>query len=174
MKASSILFLVMLLSISSSSSSFSFQLLKRSSSIYRMASSPSLASSSILWASTRIAAPLEAAPPEKMIKLHTIPQNELEEILKSWGHPKYRAKQIITWVRQGVTDISEMKNLPKALRADLEKFASIGSLSLDCELISKDGTKKRAYRLADGQLIESVLMPYRDGRYTACISSQAG
>ena len=111
----------------------------------------------------------------KMINLHTIPQNELEEILQSWGHPKYRAKQIWNWVRvQGISDISEMNNLPKKLRADLEKYATIGSLNLDCELISKDGTKKRAYRLADGQLIESVLMPYSDGRYTACISSQAG
>lgn len=111
----------------------------------------------------------------KIINLHTIPQNELEEILVSWGHQKFRAKQIWNWVRvQGVTDISEMNNLPKKLRADLEKYASVGSLNLDVELISKDGTKKRAYRLADGQLIESVLMPYTDGRYTACISSQAG
>lgn len=40
--------------------------------------------------------------------------------------------------------------------------------------VSKDGTKKLAYRLSDGQVIESVLMPYSDGRRTACISSQAG
>lgn len=40
--------------------------------------------------------------------------------------------------------------------------------------VSKDGTKKVAYRLEDGQMIESVLMPYSDGRRTACISSQAG
>ena len=38
--------------------------------------------------------------------------------------------------------------------------------------VSKDGTIKRAYRLHDGQVIESVLMPYADGRRTACISSQ--
>lgn len=67
-----------------------------------------------------------------------------------------------------------MNNLPKTLRRDLEQFAAVGSLTLNTELISKDGTKKRAYQLADGQLIESVLMPYSDGRYTACISSQAG
>jgi 23S rRNA (adenine2503-C2)-methyltransferase len=67
-----------------------------------------------------------------------------------------------------------MNNLPKTLRTDLERFASVGSLHLDTELVSKDGTIKRAYQLADGQLIESVLMPYSDGRYTACISSQAG
>lgn len=110
-----------------------------------------------------------------MIHLQTIPVEDLEEILQSWGHPKYRAKQIWNWVRvQGVTNIDDMKNLPKKLRTQLAEHASVGSLELDCELISKDGTKKRAYRLQDGQLIESVLMPYEDGRFTACISSQAG
>jgi 23S rRNA (adenine2503-C2)-methyltransferase len=47
-------------------------------------------------------------------------------------------------------------------------------LTLAEEQISSDGTIKRAYMCADGQVIESVLMPYSDGRYTACISSQAG
>ena len=51
---------------------------------------------------------------------------------------------------------------------------SIGSLSVAIEQVSKDGTRKRAYVLDDGQLVESVLMPYNDGRRTACISSQAG
>eukprot|EP00526_Cylindrotheca_closterium_P005883 CAMPEP_0113620898 /NCGR_PEP_ID=MMETSP0017_2-20120614/10660_1 /TAXON_ID=2856 /ORGANISM="Cylindrotheca closterium" /LENGTH=566 /DNA_ID=CAMNT_0000530593 /DNA_START=192 /DNA_END=1892 /DNA_ORIENTATION=- /assembly_acc=CAM_ASM_000147 len=112
---------------------------------------------------------------EKIINLHTIPLEELEEVIVSLGHPKYRAKQVYNWVRvQGVTDVSQMNNIPKKLKADLERFAAVGSLTLDMEQISKDGTKKRAYRLEDGQLIESVLMPYTDGRYTACISSQAG
>ena len=47
-------------------------------------------------------------------------------------------------------------------------------LRVTCPKVSRDGTVKRAYQLEDGQLIESVLMPYRDGRQTACISSQAG
>ncbi|KAL3933590.1 MAG: hypothetical protein SGBAC_010331 [Bacillariaceae sp.] len=112
---------------------------------------------------------------EKIINLHTIPLPELEEVVVSLGHPKYRAKQVYNWVRvQGVTDVSQMNNIPNKLKADLERFAAVGSLTLDMEQISKDGTKKRAYRLEDGQLIESVLMPYTDGRYTACISSQAG
>jgi len=67
-----------------------------------------------------------------------------------------------------------MVNIPKKLRHNLKENATIGSLELEVELVSKDGTKKRAYRLWDGQLIESVLMPYDDGRNTACISSQAG
>ena len=67
-----------------------------------------------------------------------------------------------------------MKNLPLDLRQKLKNFYTVGSLSIITEQISKDGTRKRAYALHDGQLIESVLMPYDDGRQTACISSQAG
>ena len=111
---------------------------------------------------------------EKMINLHTIRKEDLEQVFESWGYPKYRADQVWKWVRQGVTNVEEMTNLPKELRASLQEFATVGSLTLDTELISKDGTIKRAYRLWDDQLIESVLMPYEDGRYTACISSQAG
>lgn len=111
---------------------------------------------------------------QKPINLHTIPKEELEQVLLSWGFPKYRANQVITWVRQGVTDVTKMTNIPLKLRETLLEFATVGSLTLELEEVSKDGTKKRAYRLHDGQLIESVLMPYDDGRYTACISSQAG
>ena len=111
----------------------------------------------------------------KVINLHTIPKDELEQIVVQWGHAKYRAQQIMTWVReQGVQEISEMTNLPKMLRQQLEQHATLQALQLDGELVSKDGTRKRIYRLWDGQIIESVLMPYEDGRYTACISSQAG
>ena len=67
-----------------------------------------------------------------------------------------------------------MVDLPQKLRALLKEKATIGSLRLEIEQISQDGTRKRAYKLHDGQMIESVLMPYEDGRRTACISSQAG
>ena len=111
----------------------------------------------------------------KVVNLLTIEKSELEQIVESMGYPKYRAGQIWNWVRvQGVTDLDEMTNIPKKMRDDLSRFSREGSLTLDTELVSKDGTRKRAYRLHDGQLIESVLMPYEDGRYTACISSQAG
>jgi 23S rRNA (adenine2503-C2)-methyltransferase len=113
-------------------------------------------------------------PPLK-VNLLTIHQEELETLLITWNQPKYRAKQILEWVRnKGITSYDEMNNIPKALRTLLEQHTTIGSLFLDVEAISKDGTRKRAYRLHDGQLIESVLMPYQDGRNTACISSQAG
>jgi 23S rRNA (adenine2503-C2)-methyltransferase len=110
----------------------------------------------------------------QILNLLTIEKEELEHHIQAWGYPKYRADQVWKWVRTGVTSVEDMGNLPKKLRLDLEKYTKKGSLELDTEEVSKDGTRKRAYRLHDGQLIESVLMPYRDGRYTACISSQAG
>lgn len=67
-----------------------------------------------------------------------------------------------------------MIDIPKALRDKLSEEYVFGTMSVAQELRSQDGTIKRAYRLHDGQLIESVLMPYLDGRYTACVSSQAG
>ena len=70
--------------------------------------------------------------------------------------------------------MDQMSNIPKALKAQLQEFAKPSALKTVLELKSKDGTIKRAYECVDGQVIESVLMPYEDGRYTACISSQAG
>eukprot|EP00547_Thalassionema_nitzschioides_P006675 CAMPEP_0194218508 /NCGR_PEP_ID=MMETSP0156-20130528/23937_1 /TAXON_ID=33649 /ORGANISM="Thalassionema nitzschioides, Strain L26-B" /LENGTH=564 /DNA_ID=CAMNT_0038947897 /DNA_START=160 /DNA_END=1854 /DNA_ORIENTATION=+ len=112
---------------------------------------------------------------QQVLNLLTIDKEELEQHIVAWGHPKYRAKQVWTWIHnQGVTSPKDMQNLPKELQNDLDRYTKAGSLELATELVSKDGTRKRAYRLFDGQLIESVLMPYEDGRYTACISSQAG
>lgn len=109
------------------------------------------------------------------VNLLTILPSELETLLDSWGYPKYRASQILQWVHaKGVDNFDHMLNIPKDLRHVLSERTTIGSLHLQVERISKDGTRKRAYRLFDGQLIESVLMPYEDGRNTACISSQAG
>lgn len=109
------------------------------------------------------------------VNLMTMPLPEMEELVEIWGFPKFRAKQIQGWIREkGVSDFDDMNNLPKKLRQTLSEHARLGSLELAVQADSKDGTIKRAYRLHDGQLIESVLMPYDDGRNTACISSQAG
>ncbi len=97
------------------------------------------------------------------------------DLLKSWGYPPFRFKQIQNWLfHKGVQNFGEMLDLPIELREKLIKSFSIGNLKTVSEQISKDGTVKRAYALHDNQIIESVLMPYEDGRRTACISSQAG
>lgn len=106
---------------------------------------------------------------------YAVPESELKEIMKSWGQPSFRVGQVRSWVyEKGVDNFSNMLDLPVALRTKLSENFIMGDLTMASEQISKDGTTKRAYALHDGQLIESVLMPYEDGRRTACISSQAG
>ncbi|KAL7487544.1 hypothetical protein ACHAW6_015934 [Cyclotella cf. meneghiniana] len=109
------------------------------------------------------------------INLLTLPLSELETLLQSWNYPPFRARQIHNWIfHRGIHTIDQMTDLPLPLRTALRLRTTLGSLRLHLQQTSSDGTIKRAYRLHDGQIIESVLMPYRDGRRTACISSQAG
>lgn len=110
-----------------------------------------------------------------MTNLYTLSADELARLMSSWGQPRFRAKQLWGWMyERGATSFDDMSNLPRALRERLSAEASLGVLSVAEEQVSRDGTVKRLYRLHDGQLIESVLMPYNDQRRTACISSQAG
>mmetsp|Transcript_9848 Transcript_9848/g.28932 ORF Transcript_9848/g.28932 Transcript_9848/m.28932 type:complete len:441 (-) Transcript_9848:43-1365(-) len=103
-------------------------------------------------------------------------EEELAGLIKELGQPKFRAKQIREWVyEKGEVDYGNMSNLPAKLQVALaERLPSASGLEVAVQQESKDGTIKRALRLPDGQLIEAVLMPYDDGRRTACISSQAG
>ena len=110
-----------------------------------------------------------------MVNIYELSDVELTAQLIELGQPKFRAKQVVQWIyEKGVHDFEQMTNLPKALRETLSAQFCFGTLRIDMEQVSKDGTCKRLYRLSDNKLIESVLMPYRDGRRTACISSQAG
>lgn len=99
---------------------------------------------------------------------------DLEELLKDMGQQKFRAKQIFRWLGRGVPGIDDMTDLSLALREELKQKAEVGSLSIARKLVSKiDGTIKYLFQLADGNVIESVLMEYKHG-YTVCISSQVG
>ena len=119
-----------------------------------------------------VAAPVAAPVPMK-VNLLWLDEAELQALLKEWKQPKFRAKQIQDWIfEKGVTDFEQMSNLPAALRALLAEHATVGSMDVAQELVSRDGTRKRLWKLHDDRLIESVLMPYRDNRRTACISSQ--
>jgi 23S rRNA (adenine2503-C2)-methyltransferase len=109
------------------------------------------------------------------INLYTLSKPELTDLIIAWGFPKFRAGQVWDWLYTSfITDITLMTNLPAPLRERLIAEATIGTLTLTAEQSSRDGTTKRLYHLPDGQLIESVLMPYDDDRRTACISTQAG
>ena len=110
-----------------------------------------------------------------MQNIYALSQETLESTLKSWGFPRFRSAQVWGWLYdKRVDSFQNMKNIPQKLRAALEDNFCLGTAKIDIEQKSDDGTIKRLYRLPDGALIEAVLMPYRDGRRTACISSQVG
>ena len=100
---------------------------------------------------------------------------ELEEFLISLGEKKFRAKQIYEWMHiHHVTSFDEMTNLSKNLRETLKEKADLIVLEEELVQISKiDGTRKYLFALADGNMIESVLMKYKHGN-SVCVSSQVG
>jgi 23S rRNA (adenine2503-C2)-methyltransferase len=100
------------------------------------------------------------------------------ELLAAWvaerGLPAYRAGQILRRLWQApVSAWAEATELPLALRAELDAAFPLARLTAEVEQLSADGTRKFLWRLADGEAIESVLIP-SGGRRTLCISSQAG
>lgn len=100
----------------------------------------------------------------------------LQDTLIGMGEPKFRAKQIHEWLwKKGVGSFDEMTNLSKQLRQNLAEHFNINAIQVDKIQKSLDGTIKSRFRLHDGHLIESVLIPVpADRRYTVCVSSQVG
>lgn len=95
---------------------------------------------------------------------------------ESKGEKKFRAKQVHEWLwKKSARSFDEMTNLSKAFREKLKEHFAIRSIALDTVQQSSDGTIKSRFRLHDGHLIESVLIPVpADDRYTVCVSSQVG
>jgi len=108
--------------------------------------------------------------------------SELEEKLREFAEPPYRAKQIMDWLYKKRADtFEEMSDLPRALRAQIAQSFSVGKLDVVRVLGSRDTTRKFLFRLGDGNLIESVLIPaspalygQKSDRRTACVSTQVG
>jgi 23S rRNA (adenine2503-C2)-methyltransferase len=88
--------------------------------------------------------------------------------------PPYRTRQVWEWAARGAASYAEMTNLPAPLRAELAERVPFSSLELAHEARSKDGTVKALFHTQDGHPVEAVLMRYRDGRRSVCISSQSG
>ena len=101
---------------------------------------------------------------------------ELENIVLAYGEPKFKAKQINEWIWQkGILDFDQMTNLSKKLREGLKEAYTFNIFKPAHTQESKDGTIKTGWKLQDGSLIESVLIPLPDeNRYTLCVSSQVG
>ena len=102
-------------------------------------------------------------------------QKEWEEILKQWGEPTFRAKQIFDWLhKKHITEIEDMTNISKNLREKLKQYGVISGVKQVKKLVSQiDGTIKYLFEIEGGLVIGSVLMRYHYGN-TACISTQAG
>ncbi len=98
----------------------------------------------------------------------------LSQTLAAAGEPTYRTSQVWEWVARGVRSYAEMTNLPAPLRERLEQAVPLSTLELRAEAKSDDGTVKALFHTADGRPIEAVLMRYRDGRRSVCLSSQSG
>ncbi|HVD86562.1 MAG TPA: 23S rRNA (adenine(2503)-C(2))-methyltransferase RlmN [Solirubrobacterales bacterium] len=98
----------------------------------------------------------------------------LETVLAEGGEPAYRVAQVWEWVARGAGSYGEMTNLPAALRERLEAEVPLSTLTVAAEAKSDDGTVKTLFHTADGRPIEAVLMRYRDGRRSVCLSSQSG
>ncbi len=99
---------------------------------------------------------------------------EIEAFVAELGKEKYRARQIMKWIyQQGAASFDAMSNLSKEFRTDMEKRARISNLEIVRTETSEDTTKKILFRLEDGLLVESVLIPGAS-HWTLCVSTQAG
>jgi 23S rRNA (adenine2503-C2)-methyltransferase len=99
----------------------------------------------------------------------------LDTTLAELGQPGFRAKQVWEWTARGAASYDAMTNVPATLRAQLAERVPFSSLEVTNEAHSRDGTIKALFRTAgDGRPVEAVLMRYRDGRRSLCLSSQSG
>jgi 23S rRNA (adenine2503-C2)-methyltransferase len=98
----------------------------------------------------------------------------LDEHLSARGEPRFRAGQVWEWAARGAGSYEEMTNLPRGLRDALARDVPYSSLRTLREALARDGTEKALFETHDGLPVEAVLMRYRDGRRSLCLSSQSG
>jgi 23S rRNA (adenine2503-C2)-methyltransferase len=99
---------------------------------------------------------------------------ELTDLLVQNDFKAFSAKQIFQWIYQkNVTDFSQMTNLSKKLRGYLQDNFVISKPTISSRQISADGTEKYLLKLADGNIIETVLMRHNYGR-SVCVTTQLG
>src|SRR6476646_9291043 len=98
----------------------------------------------------------------------------LTSTLEELGEPRYRGGQIWRWASRGAPGFDAMTDLPAALRDRLEQSVPFSTLTVEQEAHARDGTVKALLHTADGRPVEAVLMRYRDGRRSLCVSSQSG
>ena len=114
--------------------------------------------------------------------IKSLTREELEAQFTSWKQPAYRVTQLLEWLyARRAVNLDAMTNLPKPLREKLRGTFSFNCLELVLKQGTQDTTQKFLWKLADGALIESVLIPANPAlygessdRHTLCISTQVG
>lgn len=101
-------------------------------------------------------------------------REDVAGLLAEWGQPAYRLGQITQAQRAGAADWEEITSLPRDLRSRLAGHGPLWSVTPEATLTSRDGTVKWRLGLADGRVVEAVLIAHARGRRTVCVSSQAG
>src|SRR3954465_11174466 len=98
--------------------------------------------------------------------IHSLLLDEIEGYLATLNERRYRAKQIVDWLyEKRIGAFEEMSDLPQALRQQLAQEFAFGNLQTVRALGSEDSTRKFLFRLGDGNLIESVLIPASPALY---------
>ena len=106
--------------------------------------------------------------------LKNFSQEQLVSFVESLGQPAFRGRQLLAWIyKAGVTEFEQMTDLAKKFRQVLEQTARMSRFNKAVVEVSRDGSVKFGFRLEDGHVIESVLIPEED-RNTLCVSTQVG
>lgn len=109
-----------------------------------------------------------------MVDIKSLDLNEITDLLTSNAFEKYRAKQVLLWLKSGVTSFDDMKNIPKSIKEFLKRNTYLACAEVERKLVSKlDATVKYLFKMYDGEYVESVVMEYHHGS-TICISTQVG
>lgn len=99
---------------------------------------------------------------------------QLQEVMIEHGYKRFRARQIYEWLyRKRITEFDQMSNLNKESRDWFKENYILSGLKLHTKQVSKDGTTKFLFELADGNFIETVLMVFDYGN-SVCVTSQLG
>lgn len=110
----------------------------------------------------------------KKTDIRSLDLPQLQQHFTAMQEPAYRAKQVYQWLwEKSARNFEEMSNLSKDLRKKLSDAYLINAVEVNNSQFSNDKTIKNTFRLADGNIVEGVLIP-ADDRMTACVSSQVG
>jgi 23S rRNA (adenine2503-C2)-methyltransferase len=98
----------------------------------------------------------------------------LDRTLAERSQPRFRARQVWAWAARGAESYDAMTDVPATLRRELAQEVPFSTLDVVRQVESRDGTVKALFHTHDGHPVEAVLMRYRDGRCSICVSAQSG